>query len=131
MKEDTRQQTCQGQRQASTQENPDRNRRHTLLDDESVHVTALRPEGHTDADLSGPLARRVRDHAVDADNGKPQRQHREDPEHRHENARPYGIFVQDLLHGPYLIDWLVWIDTPHALLHRAGERHRIAVRTDQ
>ena len=45
----------------------------SLTENEAENVTALCAEGHADADFARALADQIRDDAVDADAGKPQR----------------------------------------------------------
>ena len=91
-----------------------------------AHVVALRAERHAHADLLRALRHRIRRDRVEADRRQRQRNHREDREHRAEDAERPARLRQRCVHRADAEERQVGIDRAHFLAQDRRHRVRIA-----
>jgi hypothetical protein len=65
---------------ASSEDDPDAGDEHAVADDQQEHVASVGAKCEANAQLPGPTRDREREHAVDPNRGKQQRESAEDPE---------------------------------------------------
>ncbi len=82
--------------------------------DQAHHVPALRAERHPHAEFTGALACHIRNHAINSDAGKKQRERREYAEKNHRQPPRGERAGHDCLHRLYAVDHLARVDLLHA-----------------